>query len=148
MSAWLRTSHSKAFVSVSLLAMLLSGTGAKAETSGNGIVIPSFDDKYSAYVRNLESGKTDIDYSDFRNSFLESRQFDLKRAKLSEYTNLKKEVYAQMKQSNYQAIIKAAKAMLNIDYTTDQGDQTFYFGVTRIFARLEESLRKGSRSTK
>jgi hypothetical protein len=40
------------------------------------IEIPGFGDKYSKYVQQLEAGHLDIDYTDFRNSFLSSRLFD------------------------------------------------------------------------
>ena len=79
------------------------------------IEIPNFNDKYSDYVKQLESGKTDIDYADFRNSFLESKQFVKKS---TNYDNLKKKVYAEIKSSNYQAVINLTKAMLSIDYTS------------------------------
>jgi hypothetical protein len=84
------------------------GQGAKIE-------VPNFNDKYSDYVKQLESGKTDIDYADFRNSFLESKQFGKKS---TNYDNLKKKVYAEIKNNNYQAVINLTKAMLSIDYTS------------------------------
>jgi hypothetical protein len=37
--------------------------------SQNKVDVPKFGDKYSNYVSQLESGKIDIDYADFRNSF-------------------------------------------------------------------------------
>lgn len=117
-TAWSCTVHRRALGSLLLLTLLFSSsTCSQAETS-NGIALPNFNDKYSAYVRKLESGKTDIDYRDFRNSFLESRQFEVKGEKQSQYDNLKKEVSAQIDQSNYQGVIKATKAMLSIDYTS------------------------------
>lgn len=79
------------------------------------IQIPNFNDKYSEYVKQLESGKTDIDYVDFRNSFLDSRQFSKKG---TNYDSLKKQVYAEIKNKNYQGVINLTKAMLSIDYTS------------------------------
>lgn len=79
------------------------------------IEIPSYNDKYTNYVKQLESGKTDIDYVDFRNSFLESQQFSNKSMK---YDSLKKQVYAEIKSKNYNNVIKLTKAMLSIDYTS------------------------------
>ncbi len=79
------------------------------------IEIPSFNDKYSEYVKKLENGSTGIDYTDFRNSFLDSRQFDKKG---SNYDSLKKLVYPAVKIKNYTEVIKLTKAMLSIDYTS------------------------------
>jgi hypothetical protein len=42
----------------------------------NKIEIPAFNDKYSKYVEQLERGELNIDYSDFRNSFLDSKQYE------------------------------------------------------------------------
>lgn len=79
------------------------------------IEIPPFKDKYSNYVEQLENGKTDIDFTDFRNSFLESKQYDNKG---TNYDDLKKQVFAEIKNKNYQEVIKLTKAMLSIDYTS------------------------------
>ena len=79
------------------------------------IKIPNFTDKYSEYVKQLESGKSDIDYVDFRNSFLESKQYSKKS---TNYDNLKKQVYAEIKSKKYEEVIRLTKAMLSIDYTS------------------------------
>ena len=79
------------------------------------IVIPSFDDKYSKYVGRLESGDLNIDYTDFRESFLDSKQF---RFKKDNYDSLKKLVYDDIKNKKYQEVVKHTKAMLSIDYTS------------------------------
>jgi len=79
------------------------------------IEVPDFDDKYSKYVGQLESGDVNIDYTDFRNSFLDSKQFSEKG---TNYDNLKKQVYEAIKHKNYKKIIKLTKAMLSIDYTS------------------------------
>lgn len=81
----------------------------------NKIEIPVFNDKYSKYVGRLESGDVNIDYTDFRNSFLDSKQF---RRKASNYDSLKKLAYTEIKDKNYQNVIKLTKAMLSIDYTS------------------------------
>ena len=80
------------------------------------VTIPNFNDKYSNYVKQLESGETDIDYADFRNSFLESKQFSNKHRQV--YDSLKKEVYNKIKDKNYNEVINLTKAMLSIDYTS------------------------------
>ncbi len=79
------------------------------------IEIPNFNDKYSNYVKQLESGNTNIDYVDFRNSFLESKQFAKKG---TNYDDLKKQVYAEIRSNNYYNVVKLTKAMLSIDYTS------------------------------
>ena len=81
----------------------------------SGIKIPELNDKYSHYVQQLESGKTDIDYADFRNSFLDSKQF---WKNTGSYDSLKRQMFAAVKSENYQAVIKLTKAMLSIDYTS------------------------------
>jgi hypothetical protein len=82
------------------------------------VVVPNFNDKFSNYVQQLESGKTDIDYRDFRYSFIESEQFKVAAKQSVVFDSLKKEMYVQMDKSNSQEIIKITKAMLSIDYTS------------------------------
>ncbi|MBI4680994.1 MAG: DUF4919 domain-containing protein [Nitrospirae bacterium] len=82
------------------------------------VIAPNSNDKYNNYVKNLESGQTDIDYQDFRFSFIESGQFKIASEKSSEFDRLKKEMYVNMNnKSNYQETINIAKKMLSIDYT-------------------------------
>jgi hypothetical protein len=83
-----------------------------------GITIPDYKDKYCEFVKQLESGNTDIDYNEFRNSFLDSKQFNIKEKNKSKYDSLKREVYAQIKKANYDEVIKLTQAMLSIDYTS------------------------------
>lgn len=80
-----------------------------------GIDIPEFNDKYSNYVKQLESGDLNIDYLDFRRSFLNSKQFDKKG---DDYRRFKKQMFAEAANKNYSELIRLAKAMLNIDYTS------------------------------
>ena len=68
-----------------------------------------------AYVKQLENGELDIDYTDFRNSFLDSKQF-IKKG--SNYDSLKKVAYIEIKSKNYENVIRLTKAMLSIDYTS------------------------------
>lgn len=81
-------------------------------------MIPKFNDKYSDFVQQLETGNTDIDYAAFRNSFLDSKQFNIKSERRKEYDSLKKEVYKAIEKSDYQELIKLTKAILSIDYTS------------------------------
>jgi hypothetical protein len=83
---------------------------------GSKIEIPPFDDKYSKYVGQLESGDLNIDYADFRNSYLDSKHFRKKRR--SNYDSLKTLTYAEIKNKDYPEVIKLTKAMLSIDYTS------------------------------
>ncbi|MGV3610349.1 MAG: DUF4919 domain-containing protein [Fluviicola sp.] len=81
------------------------------------IIVPSFKDKYSEFVGQLEAGKTDINYQDFRFSFIESEQFIVASSKSKELDSLKGEMYAQMGKSNTLEVINLTKQVLSIDYT-------------------------------
>jgi len=95
--------------------MLLLAQTLFVAAQNASVEIPNFKDKYSEYVAQLENGKTDINYTDFRNSFLESKQYSKKN---TNYDSLKKQVYAEIKNRNFNEIIKLTKAMLGIDYTS------------------------------
>lgn len=82
------------------------------------VAVPAFGDKYSNLITQLESGKTDINYKEFRESFIESEQFKIASKKSNEFDSLKKEMYSQMNKKNYQEIIRVTKKMLSIDYTS------------------------------
>jgi hypothetical protein len=91
-----------------LPASVVFGQGARIE-------IPPFNDRYTDYIKKLEGGNTEIDYVDFRHSFLESRQYSLKGRR---YDSLKKLVMPAAESGNYQEVISLTKAMLSIDYTS------------------------------
>lgn len=103
----------------SILILLIFLTAAIYSYGQNSmkVIIPDFKDKYSDYVKKLETSENDIDYQDFRFSFIESEQFKIANKKSTELDNLKKEMYAQMDKSNSQEIIKITKQILSIDYT-------------------------------
>ncbi len=82
------------------------------------IEIPMYNDKYSNYVKQLEEGIINIDYLDFRNSFLESKQF-LKKGR--SYDSLKQKIFEELKNNNYNNLMLLTKAMLSIDYTSLYG---------------------------
>jgi hypothetical protein len=86
-----------------------------ARGQDSNVVFPAFDDTYSKYVRQLEGGDLNIDFTAFRNSFLDSKQF-LKKG--TNYDTLRKLVYAEIRNKNYNAVIRLTKAMLSIDYTS------------------------------
>jgi hypothetical protein len=98
-----------------LLATFLVHSALTVYGQDSRIAIPAFGDKFSKYVSQLERGELDIDYTDFRNSFLDSKQFDRKR---TNYDSLKKQVYAEIKNRNYHGVVSLTKAMLSIDYTS------------------------------
>lgn len=98
------------------LAFFVASFYPKAQSSVK-VNTPDFNDKYSDYVKKLEMGENDIDYQDFRFSFIESEQFGIANKKSNELNSLKKEMYAQMDKSNSREIIKITKQILSIDYT-------------------------------
>jgi hypothetical protein len=79
------------------------------------VVVPPFGDKYSKYVQQLENGDLNIDFADFRNSFLESKQFSKKSI---QFDSLRKQVFIEIKNKNYPNVVSLTIAMLNIDYTS------------------------------
>jgi len=101
---------------VTFIAIICSLTAYGQTTTK--VITPMFNDKYSGLVEQLEAGNTAINYREFRESFIESKQFKIASTKLHETDSLKKEMYAQMNISNYPEIIKITKAMLSIDYTS------------------------------
>src|ERR1700761_1038625 len=82
------------------------------------IILPSWNDKYSEFVRQLETGNTKIDYKEFRYSFLESKQFQVKNAKIAQYDSLKLAMIVQATAKHYSEVIRLSKEMLSIDYTS------------------------------
>ncbi|HXB13812.1 MAG TPA: DUF4919 domain-containing protein [Bacteroidia bacterium] len=82
------------------------------------IIVPQFNDKYSEYVKKLESGQTDIDYKAFRESFIESQQFIIASKQSTVFDSLQKVMHEMMQKQNYEEIIKVTKQMLSIDYTS------------------------------
>jgi len=102
---------------LALLAIFLTGVSSFGQAT-QGVTVPRYNDKYSAFVKQLEAGETDINYRDFRESFIESEQFKIASKKSMELDSLKKEMYVQIKKENSQEIVRITKAMLSIDYTS------------------------------
>jgi hypothetical protein len=100
-----------------LLTMFMTVAMRLFGQSNSEVVLPSFQDTYSDYVKKLESGETNIDYQDFRFSFLKSEQFNLAQAASKEFDSLKREMYVQMNAANHSQIIHITKQLLSIDYT-------------------------------
>ena len=99
------------------LVTLLIGVSAFGQTETK-IIVPDLNDKYSNYVKQLEAGETDIDYQDFRFSFIESEQFIIANKNLTKIDSLMKEMYAKMKTNSYSDIVDITKQILSIDYTS------------------------------
>ena len=89
----------------------------QAQDTGE-IILPAWNDKYSEFVRQLEAGNTKIDYKEFRYSFLESKQFQIKAEKKTQYDSLKMAMFAEANAAHYSEVIRLSKAMLSIDYTS------------------------------
>jgi len=86
---------------------------SRAQDSGE-ITLPAWNDKYSEFVRQLEGGNTKIDYREFRYSFLESKQFQIKTEKRTQYDSLKRAMIAQAGASHYSEVVRLSKAMLSL----------------------------------
>jgi hypothetical protein len=88
-----------------------------AAVSGERITVPAFDDAYSRLVGKLESGETDIDYKAFRESFIESKQFQVAASKRAELDRLKATLPALMEKASFSEVARTTKSILSIDYT-------------------------------
>jgi len=97
-------------------AVLVLADSAPAENH-SGVVVPRYHDKYSAFVTQLEAGQASINYTEFRESFLESEQFKAASKQIPDLSTLRKEMHELMRKSKYAEIIDIAKKMLSIDYT-------------------------------
>jgi hypothetical protein len=71
---------------------------------------------YEEYVATLKDGNLDIDYSDFRMSFLASEKHRAKGG--SDYHDLKEDMWKAIKKSRHQRLIKICQQMLECDYTS------------------------------
>jgi hypothetical protein len=81
------------------------------------VAVPHYDDEYSKLIRQLETGQTNINYREFRDSFLESEQFKVVWREKKNLDGLRKTMHELMKESKYAGIVDVAKKMLSIDYT-------------------------------
>lgn len=108
------------------LGMLLLPAAIGLAGESPQISVPSFNDKYSMLVRKLESGQTDIDYKEFRESFLESKQFAVAASKRSELDRLQAALPKLMSQSKYPEIVQTTKRILSIDYTNMRAQKILY----------------------
>lgn len=81
------------------------------------VEIPGFGDKYSNYVRQLELENADIDYQDFRFSFVESDQYVVACTHSEERDGLSNELLFYRHARKFDEIVRCANALLTIDYT-------------------------------
>jgi hypothetical protein len=103
---------------VALCFLALLGLAYRAcAQSGSKVDIPSYGDKYSKIVKQLEAGQTDVNYTEFRQSFLQSKQFTAASNQKPDLATLRKTMHELMKESKYPEIIDVANKMLSIDYT-------------------------------
>lgn len=72
--------------------------------------------EYSTFMKELNIGHFDIDYQQFRISYIYSDEFKTKGA--SDYNDLKQEVYKYIQKKKYSKVIEACQKMLKIDYTS------------------------------
>ena len=91
--------------------------GHRVSAESAKIAIPDYGDKYSTFVKQLEAGKTDIDYTAFRYSFLESEQFKVIANQKPDLKTLRTTLFEVMNKSSYSEIVEVAKKMLSLDYT-------------------------------
>lgn len=80
------------------------------------IAVPMSNDKYANYIQQLETGTTEIDYQDFRFSFLESPQFLVVSENFEVLVNLKKLIRTAIAEDDDEEVIRLAREILNIDY--------------------------------
>jgi len=71
---------------------------------------------YSTFLEELENDNLEIDYRQFRISYIYSDQFKEKGA--SNYAELKKDVYKYIRKKKYGKVIDVCQKMLEIDYTS------------------------------
>ena len=96
---------------------LLGASHQMCGSDASTVIVPAFGDKYSSFVKQLEAGQTDINYREFRQSFLDSEQFGNAAKQKPDLGTLRKQMHALMQQSKYAQIIAVAKQMLSLDYT-------------------------------
>jgi len=104
----------RAFFS-SLAVIVLSQLASAQESSK--IIVPGYDDKYCKWVKQLEGGRADIDYREFRESFLASEQFLAAGRAKPDLDSLRKTMHELMQKSKYAEVVDVTKKMLSIDYT-------------------------------
>jgi hypothetical protein len=103
-------------VLLSCLAVLVLSPRLWAQNNSK-VAVPGYNDKYSKLVEKLEAGQTNINYREFRESFLESEQFKVVARQKPDLGTLREAMHELMKKSKYAEVVDVAKKMLSIDYT-------------------------------
>lgn len=98
-------------------ALLVVAAHCAYAQSGPAVAIPHYDDKYSKLVKKLEAGQTNINYQEFRESFLESNQFKVAGEQKPDLATLRDTMHELMNKAKYPEVIGVAKRILGIDYT-------------------------------
>ncbi len=81
------------------------------------VVVPTYHDKYSKFVAQLEAGKTEINYAEFRESFIDSEAFKAAPQQAPDLGTLRRQMRELIQKSKHTEVIEIAKKMLSIDYT-------------------------------
>ena len=102
---------------LSCLAILVVATRHAYPQDGAAVAIPRYNDKYSGLVKKLEAGQTNINYQEFRESFLESNQFKVTGEQKPDLDTLRNTMRELMNKAKYAELISVTKKMLSIDYT-------------------------------
>jgi hypothetical protein len=119
--------------------MLMLALYARAD-DGGGVVVPQYKDKYSAFVKRLEAGETNINYTEFRESFLESEQFLVAGEQSTNLNALRKEMHELMHETKYAEIIEITQKMLSIDYTDMEAHKILY-QTAKLLGDMENSKK-------
>ncbi len=93
---------------------------------------------YERLVTQLESGYTDIDYTQFRKSFFESQEYAFKKDHITNFDSLKNEIETQAKNNKFFEVIKIGKAILNLDYTSMMAHQY----LRQMYGYVHDSARE------
>ncbi|MGN6418326.1 MAG: DUF4919 domain-containing protein [Pseudobacter sp.] len=81
------------------------------------VSVPDHKDKYADFVKQLESGNTNINFREFRESLIDSKQFQVAGKAGEKLTRLDKEMKTLMGKEDYEGVIKTTGEILSIDYT-------------------------------
>src|ERR1700749_4673665 len=90
-----------------LLALFFSAIALAQEPTP--IVVPAFGDNYSNSVKKLEAGDTHVDYRAFRESFIDSPQFEVAYQQKPVMDSLKRAMYEAMHYKNFAQIISITR---------------------------------------
>lgn len=120
---------------IKILMALGMPLGLYFHTLNAQIIIPTHaNDAYSAYVYKLENKDYNIDFTDFRFSFINSPQYVLASEKSQENIELVKNIKEKVKQEDYEAAIPLLEKALSLDYTF----AAFHLHLRNAYVALEK----------